>query len=73
MTFERRTQEALSAINWIQMRNDLDHIKINILGHSQATIIAVSAASKLIHVNGVKSLMLWAPHLNTHAAYWGHW
>ncbi|MFK5978912.1 MAG: alpha/beta fold hydrolase [Rhizobiaceae bacterium] len=69
MTLERRTQEALAAINWIRVRNDLDHIKIGILGHSQGTIIAVSVASRLIHETGVKSLMLWAPQLNALATY----
>lgn len=69
MTLERRTQEAMAAIEWIRMRNDLDHIKINILGHSQGTIIATSVASRLNHVNGVKSLMLWAPQPNALATY----
>lgn len=69
MTLERRTQEALAAIEWIRLRNDFDHMKISILGHSQGTIIAISAASRLIHVNGVKSLMLWAPQSNALATY----
>lgn len=69
MTLERRTQEALAAINWIRTQNDFNHIKISILGHSQGTIIAASAASRLIHENGVKSLMLWAPQSNALAVY----
>lgn len=69
MTLERRTQESLAAIEWIRLRNDLDHMKTSILGHSQGTIIAVSTASRLIHVHGVKSLMLWAPQSNALAAY----
>ena len=69
MTLERRTQEALAAIEWIRMRNDFNHMKISILGHSQGTIIATSVASRMNHVNGVKSLMLWAPQSNALATY----
>lgn len=61
MTLDRRVEEALGAIKWIVGQRRFDGARISILGHSQGTLIAASAAKRLAATIPMKSVVLWAP------------
>lgn len=69
MTLERRVQEALIAIQWLVTQNEFNNSNIAILGHSQGSLIATSAASRLASAKMVTSVMLWAPQSNALMTY----
>lgn len=69
MTLERRVGEALAATNWIVNQKKFDTKQISILGHSQGTLIAASAAKRLAAMTPVKSVILWAPQANALDVY----
>lgn len=69
MTFERRVGEALAAIKWIAAQPEFDKDRISLLGHSQGTLIAASAARRLVAQIPVQSVVLWAPLSNALEVY----
>lgn len=69
MTLERRVQEALRAIEWISEQRRFDPGQINILGHSQGSIIATSTAARMSGLGTIKSVVLWAPQSNALVTY----
>ena len=69
MTLERRTREALAAIDWLINQQEFDNRKISILGHSQGTLIAISTASRLSQEKIAKSIVLWAPQYDALTTY----
>ncbi len=69
MTLERRVNEALAAIDWIVAQPKFDKEKISILGHSQGTLVAASAARRLKAQVPVQSVILWAPQSNALEVY----
>ena len=69
MTLKRRTEEALAAVKWILGQSNLNRGQISILGHSQGTIIAASAAHSLENSHPIRSVILWAPQANPLSIY----
>ncbi len=71
MTLERRIQEALGAIDWIADQGRFDRTKISVLGHSQGTLIAITAAARAVLPAGINAVVLWAPQTNALDTYRG--
>ncbi|MEM8649896.1 MAG: CocE/NonD family hydrolase [Pseudomonadota bacterium] len=69
MTLERRIREAVKAIEWISKQDWLQIEKISILGHSQGSLVAVSAATRLARSQPIASIILWAPQTNALSTY----
>ena len=59
----------MAAVKWILGQTDLNREQINILGHSQGTIIAASAAHTLENFHPIRSVILWAPQANPLSIY----
>lgn len=69
MTLERRIDEAVAAIEWIADQPTFSSKNISILGHSQGSLIAISAAIKNAKNHPVHSIILWAPQSNALSIY----
>ncbi|MEW7007242.1 alpha/beta hydrolase family protein [Lentilitoribacter sp. EG35] len=68
MTLERRTDEALEAVDWIVAQDTFDASSISVLGHSQGALIAASVA-KRNDICPLKSVILWAPQIDALRTY----
>ncbi|MCP4315851.1 MAG: prolyl oligopeptidase family serine peptidase [Hyphomicrobiales bacterium] len=69
MTFGRRIDEALAAIDWLSQRADIDPIRISVLGHSQGTIIAAAVAGRLENAKPLAAAVMWAPNTDPLRSY----
>lgn len=69
MTLERRVQETIKAVEWIAEQDAFDLSKISLLGHSQGTYVAASAATKVPDSIAVNCVVLWAPQADALVAY----
>ena len=64
-----RIREAIGAIHWISERRQFDLNKVNFVGHSQGTLIAVSVAARLKKRQPIETVVLWAPQTNALSAH----
>lgn len=62
MTFERRIEEALGAVNWLRQQPGVDPDRIYLIGHSQGSIIAAAVAGRLEPSEKLAGVVLWAPN-----------
>lgn len=69
MTLEKRTEEALRAVDWIIAQERFDISSIYLLGHSQGTLIAAAAVKKASNMRKFKSVVLWAPQIDAQRTY----
>lgn len=69
MTFERRINEAIAAVKWLNQQYRFDMSNISLIGHSQGSLIAVAGAARLETLHPIKSLILIAPQTDALRTY----
>jgi pimeloyl-ACP methyl ester carboxylesterase len=55
-TFDELIEDAISAVEFLKARNDIEHARIGILGHSEGANIAAAAAARSLDVSFIIQL-----------------